>query len=210
MQALVRVSDDLTIDAKELHEALNVATKFQDWFQRRIEEYGFKEGEDFFSNLRKSSGMGRPTTEYALGIDMAKELCMVERTKIARDIRRYFIEVENSYRKLKSNDPLELAEAILANMKRQAQQLKHHDAEIVRLDAKIKEFDSDTGYTTILGYARRLGVNIPIEIAKKLGRRAAEHCRVFGHQTGWVKDERFGQVKSYPVEIVAMVFKKEL
>ena len=60
-------------------------------------EYGFVEGEDFFTNLLKSTG-GRPSTDHALTIDTAKEICMLQRTEIGRTIRRYFIETEKQYR----------------------------------------------------------------------------------------------------------------
>ncbi len=75
---LIASNNDYLIDAKSLHQKLKVKTKFQDWFERQIKSYGFKNGEDFFSNLRKSTG-GRKATDYHLTLDMAKELCMVER-----------------------------------------------------------------------------------------------------------------------------------
>ncbi|MFD2837902.1 antA/AntB antirepressor family protein [Azotobacter vinelandii] len=52
-------------------------TRFNDWIGRRIEQYGFIEGEDFYSVLSKSAG-GRPSQDYHLTLDMAKELAMVE------------------------------------------------------------------------------------------------------------------------------------
>ncbi|MHC1788297.1 antA/AntB antirepressor family protein [Solidesulfovibrio sp.] len=83
-----------TVNARELHAFLKVETKFADWIVRRIEEYGFTEGEDFISNLRKTPRGGRPTTNYHLTMDMAKELSMVERTPQGQAARRYFIECE--------------------------------------------------------------------------------------------------------------------
>ena len=47
----------LMVDARLLHENLKINTRFNDWIQRRIEEYGFIENEDFegfYSNLSKT------------------------------------------------------------------------------------------------------------------------------------------------------------
>ena len=47
----------------------------------------------FTENLVKI-GRGRPSTEYHITLDMAKELAMVERNEQGRAARRYFIECE--------------------------------------------------------------------------------------------------------------------
>lgn len=43
-------------NARDLHKALQVETRFNDWIARRIEEYGFVDGEDFYSILSKTAG----------------------------------------------------------------------------------------------------------------------------------------------------------
>lgn len=53
-------------------------TAFKDWIARRIQDFGFVDGSDFCSFLSESAG-GRPSREYALTLDMAKELAIVER-----------------------------------------------------------------------------------------------------------------------------------
>lgn len=85
------------VNARELWEKLEVKTQFKDWMPRRIEEFGFEEGKDFSSILSKSHG--RPSKEYIISLDMAKELAMVENNEQGRRIRRYFIEVEKNARK---------------------------------------------------------------------------------------------------------------
>lgn len=86
------------VNANDLHTVLGVETRFDTWFQRRIEQYGFSEQLDFCSNLSKSI-FGRPKTEYHLSLDMAKELCLVENTEQGKKARRYFIEVEKLARR---------------------------------------------------------------------------------------------------------------
>ena len=92
------------VNARELHTALNNKRKFSDWIKQRIEQYGFVEDVDFttFHNFvkREGSSLGSKTTEYALTLDTAKEIAMVENNEQGRKIRRYFIEVEKKARNM--------------------------------------------------------------------------------------------------------------
>lgn len=69
-----------TVNARDLHAFLGSKRQFADWISERIQKYGFVENQDFviFSqNCEKPKG-GRPAKEFALTLDMAKELAMVE------------------------------------------------------------------------------------------------------------------------------------
>ena len=90
------------VDARELHTALNNKRQFSDWIKQRIEQYGFVENVDFatYSKKKKKPQGGRPTIEYALTLDTAKEIAMVENNEQGRKIRRYFIEVEKKAREM--------------------------------------------------------------------------------------------------------------
>lgn len=82
-------------DARLLHAALAVGRRFASWITDRIKEYGFIENQDFIAiSQKREIGHGRGKTEYHLTLDMAKELAMVERSDIGRQVRRYFIECE--------------------------------------------------------------------------------------------------------------------
>lgn len=83
-----------TCNARDLHQFLEVATRFNDWIAARINEYGFVEDKDFYSFFSKTPEGGRPAKEYAITIDMAKELAMVERNEKGKQARQYFIECE--------------------------------------------------------------------------------------------------------------------
>jgi anti-repressor protein len=50
---------------------------------RQIEKYGFSGDIDYIKFLKneKNSNGGRPSDEYNLTLDMAKELCMIERSQ---------------------------------------------------------------------------------------------------------------------------------
>lgn len=82
-----------TVNARDLHAFLEVGSAFNDWIARRIQEYDFQDGKDFHSVMSKSQG-GRPSKEYHVSIDMAKELAMVERSPKGKQARAYFIDCE--------------------------------------------------------------------------------------------------------------------
>lgn len=87
------------VNARELHEKLESKRDFSNWITDRIQKYDFIENIDFTTILLKSTG-GRPRTEYALTLDTAKEIAMVENNEQGRKIRRYFIEVEKKARNM--------------------------------------------------------------------------------------------------------------
>lgn len=110
VQSIIPVIADKTIsqevqlvDAKALHRFLEIDARFNDWIARRIAEYGFQEGEDFYSALSKSTG-GRRSREYRITLDMGKELAMVERNEKGKQARRYFIECEKRLAQIAPRD----------------------------------------------------------------------------------------------------------
>lgn len=82
----------VAVDARDLHDFLEVGKDFSNWFKNMI-EYGFTEGQDFTPISAKSRG-GRPRIEYAMTLDMAKELSMIQRTDKGKQAREYFITME--------------------------------------------------------------------------------------------------------------------
>lgn len=85
-----------TVNARELHAFLENRDHFSTWIKDRISQYGFVENQDFvryLENSKKPLG-GRPSMEYALSLDMAKELSMVERNAKGKQARQYFIDCE--------------------------------------------------------------------------------------------------------------------
>ena len=115
-------NDRPTVSARELHEFLEVKTAFKDWFPRMC-EYGFMEGTDFCSFLSESTG-GRPAQDAQLTIEMAKELCMIQRTEKGKQARQYFIQLEKDW-----NSP----EKVMARALRMA------DQKIQELSQQISE-----------------------------------------------------------------------
>lgn len=103
MQELIKVTKDgngnSVVSGRDLHEFLEVKTPYKDWFPRMV-EYGFAENVDFISLAQKCAkpNGGRPKTDHALTLDMAKEISMIQRTEKGKQARQYFIEVEKAYK----------------------------------------------------------------------------------------------------------------
>lgn len=111
-----------TVSARELHKQLNIGTRFNDWFPRMV-EYGFEEEKDFYSKMSKTNG--RPQTDYEVSVDMAKQICMIQRTPEGKQVRQYLIDLEKSW-----NTPeqvmaraLKMADVTINNLKERNQQL---------------------------------------------------------------------------------------
>lgn len=87
MNDLIKVNYDTeqpTVSARELHNALGINTRFNDWFQR-MTEYGFDSEKDFYSKMSKTSEQGgRPATDYEISIDMAKQISCVDDSNCKR------------------------------------------------------------------------------------------------------------------------------
>ncbi len=88
-------SENPTVSARDLHEGLEIRTPYTMWFER-MAEYGFEEGKDFFTKMLESTG-GRPSTEHELSVDMAKQICMIQRNEKGRIYRQYFLDLEKAW-----------------------------------------------------------------------------------------------------------------
>ena len=96
MSNLITVNfDTQTVSARDLHESLKIETPFKKWIDRMI-EYGFEGGKDFWTKMSKSTG-GRPAMEYDLSVDMAKQICMIQRTPEGKAVRQYLIDLEKAW-----------------------------------------------------------------------------------------------------------------
>ncbi len=98
MNDLIKINydnDQPTVSARELHEFLEVKDPYRNWFPRMC-EYGFEEGKDFRTFLCETSG-GRPKHDAEITIDMAKELCMLQRNERGKLARQYFLQLERDW-----------------------------------------------------------------------------------------------------------------
>jgi anti-repressor protein len=102
MNELIKVTyenDRLTVSGRDLHKKLGISTRYNDWFSR-VCEYGFTENEDYIAITQKRvTAQGNETTftDHQLTIEMAKQICMIQRTEVGKQYREYFLEVEKAW-----------------------------------------------------------------------------------------------------------------
>jgi len=218
--SIIHHNGDQAVNARELHQFIvvesinnNVGEKFSDWIKRML-DYGFEKGLDYeileFNYLghkiRKSDNQRVSKRDYALTLDCAKEISMIQRNDKGKEARRYFIEVEKRARQaIKQLSP---AEQLLQNAQllvEQERKIGEHDNRLNILESKTK---TRPDYFTIAGYGNLNGISVNIKIASRLGRAASKICRDKGFLTDEIKDPRFGKVKMYPMKVLDEVFRE--
>ncbi len=115
--------DRPTVSGRELHEFLEVKTAYKDWFPRMC-EYGFFEGADFnlLKNERVQNEGGRMVSRIVddaqLTIEMAKEICMIQRNEKGKQARQYFINLERAWNtpEMVMSRALKMAESQIKNL----------------------------------------------------------------------------------------------
>lgn len=101
-QQLIKVDytkDQPTVSARELHEGLEIGTQYTIWFNRMC-EYGFVDGADYKAvNQKRLTAQGNETVyiDHEISIDMAKQICMIQRTDKGKEYRQYFIDLEKAW-----------------------------------------------------------------------------------------------------------------
>lgn len=127
----INQNTEMLCNARDLHKFLGVQSKFAEWINRRIKEYGFVKNQDFviiseISETMTKNGQRRATTskQYHITLDMAKELAMVEKNAKGREIRRYFIQMEKQV--------LQSAQSITAQITQTSITLQHYDNNLSR------------------------------------------------------------------------------
>lgn len=137
MNELLKVNYDnerITLSARELHEFLEIKTEFAKWMQRMC-EYGFDENHDyrvFVKNDDNSKG-GRPSTDYEITLDMAKEIAMIQRSEKGKEVRQYFLELERKW-----NSPEAVMNRALEYSRKQLKTLMDKNQVLVEENTQMK------------------------------------------------------------------------
>lgn len=144
MNELIRINNENgtrpTVSGRDLHGALKINTKYSDWFKRMC-DYGFEEDKDYIAVSQKwETAQGNTTTQidHEITIQMAKEICMIQRSDKGRKFRQYFIKVEEAW-----NTP----EAVMARALQVANQtLAEIKDKNVELESEIQELKPKASY----------------------------------------------------------------
>lgn len=158
MNDLIEINYDTeqpTVSARDLHEGLGIKTAFKDWFPRMV-EYGFSNGRDY--NMLKNERVQiegtrevkREVIDYQVSVDMAKQICMIQRTEKGREYRQYFLDLEKAW-----NTPEQIFARALKIADKEIEKLRSNNTILIQdvQRMKPKEIFADavsTSHTSIL------------------------------------------------------------
>ena len=184
-----------TVSGRELHAALEIETRYNDWFLRMC-EYGFQERKDFCSILSKSSG-GRPGTDHAVTIPMAKEICMLQRTDKGKQCRAYFISCEEAW-----NSPDKIMERALQIAHRRAIEAERRIFGLLEEKETLEiALNESIQFYTVAKYNGVFKKGWTMAQCQLIGKQLSAYChaRAIQIRKCETNDERFGTVNSYPI-----------
>ena len=209
MNELIKISDHdgkKAVSARDLHTFLESKREFATWVKDRIKKYGLVENQDYvvFDDFVKNPLGGRPQTEYALSIDCAKELAMVEGNAKGKQARQYFIACEKQLKSIEK--PLSQLEVLQHSVNMLVEQdrrigLVENEVKVLKAQQTTRSY-----WYTIAGFGTLNGISIGLKHASSLGRKASQLCKERGVETETIPDPRFGTVKLYPSNILEEVF----
>lgn len=167
MNELIKVvydNDRPTVSGRELHDKLEIKTAYKDWFPRMC-EYGFNENEDYIlvAQKRATNNPKNPETtftDHQLTLEMAKQICMIQRTEVGKRYREYFLEIE----KMWNSPEYVMARAVKMSDRKIALlsgQLAEANKQIEEAKPKIEYYDTITsseGLTSIRETAKLFDV----------------------------------------------------
>lgn len=159
------------VSARELHGFLEVNTKFTDWIIRMF-DYGF-ENEVDYSLLKIGKRQAHNKIDYALTLDTAKEISMLQRSEKGKQARKYFIDCEKKLKEVQLS-PKQLAYMVIeAEEKAERLQLeidtKHtprsqfvdavfESDSLITMSQACKSLGLDFGRNTLFRKLREMGV----------------------------------------------------
>ena len=149
MEELIKVTKNESgiqvVSARELHQFLEVSERFSSWFERQL-QFGFLDGIDFTSVKSLTlvnNGAERELQDYALTLECAKSIGMVQRSEKGTNIRNYFIECEKKVNQfIIPKTRRELAEENLQLII----EIENKDALIALQTPKVKAFENVINY----------------------------------------------------------------
>lgn len=157
-----------TVSARDLHEKLNIGTQYTKWFER-MAEYGFSENVDFQAiSQKRLTAQGNETTyiDHNISIDMAKQICMIQRSPEGKQIRQYFLDLEKAW-----NTPEQVMARALKMANRSIESLKDRckflGEQIVEQQQIITKLQPKANYVDMILQSKSLVLTT--QIAKDYG-----------------------------------------
>ena len=144
MNEIIKINSNNTVSGRELHKFLEIGTRFDKWFIRMC-EYGFNENDDFIRVAQKCPTLGGTQTiiDYAITLDMAKEISMIQRSEKGKQARQYFINCEKKLKEVvkKPLTTLEQLKLHYLALEEQNKELKQVKADVTDLKNNMPLFN---------------------------------------------------------------------
>ncbi len=202
MTQLIKISENKTVSARDLHEYLNSQSDFTTWCKRMF-EYGFIENVDY-SLIKIGERSAHNKIDYALTLDCAKEIAMLQKSDKGKEARQYFIAVEKAALKPMTVEDMIIAQAqSVIELRKQTSLLEER---ILRIENAPVQ-NAELLYFSILGHCRNKGLQISLEQAKVYGVKCKAMCNQMGFVVGKISDPRFGSVNTYPLDVLNEIIK---
>lgn len=106
-------TNDYPINLENVYKMLGFSTKGN---SKRVLENNFTVDEDYkevFITRDKNSKGGRPEEEIMLNVDTFKNLCMLVKTDKGKEIRKYYVKLENIFNKIANEERLEYEKKLI-------------------------------------------------------------------------------------------------
>ena len=139
MNDLITVNfDTQTVSARELHKEVGSTERFSAWFERQL-QFGFVENEDYttvkvLTEVQNNGGVQeRKMIDHNLSVDMAKQICMVQKNDRAKAVRQYLIDLEKAW-----NTPEQIFARALKMADKTIDKLKTDNAALLQDVSRMK------------------------------------------------------------------------
>ena len=191
------------VSARELHAFLENNDNVNTWFNRQADRAMLVENEDFV-RVAILQPSGQTANDYAISLNSAKELAMLNGGEKGKQARLYFIECEKQLQKPMSQ--LEILVQSVRLLEEQSKRIDSVEAKILELQNK-PQINAPIEHFSIMGYCRNIHKQISIEEAKTYGAKCRKMCNELGMVIGKVPDPRFGSVNTYPLDVLTQIIK---
>ncbi|MCG0635060.1 oxidoreductase [Lactiplantibacillus plantarum] len=160
MNELIKITEKdgrQLVSARDLHKGLELTTRFSKWVDQNFSM--FVEGIDFTSVTGVTvvnNGAKRELQDYALTVNMAKELSMMSQTLQGQIYRRYFITIEDKW-----NSPMEVVKRGYSFLMRENEQLKLENEQLqgpARLGQAVSGSDDSISVGNFSKVLRQRGI----------------------------------------------------
>lgn len=111
--ATIEGTQQRTVNGRDLHAALKIGRDYSNWVKTQIEKAGFIEGKEYVKisnniNIAQTGevdlkgNFAKVKIEYFFTLSAAKEIAMMSKSPVGKEVRLYFIKCEETLNKIRA------------------------------------------------------------------------------------------------------------